>query len=123
MPRDRSFQIPLDFEGPELGSLLVVPTTAFCMCHSRYSLRVLDPESKLIWRDDETAYGKVNIALSNANEFGLHKIWLIRDDHDVSKTFLISRNALQEQEIEQTITGQPATRPESNSKVSETNWE
>lgn len=90
MPKDRAFQIPLSFGGGELGSLLVVPTTALCMCHSRFSLRILDPEGKLIWKEEDTAYAGVKIALSNANEFGMHKIWLTRDDHGESKMFLIN---------------------------------
>jgi hypothetical protein len=119
VPKDKVFQIPLSFGGPDLGSLLVVPTTAFCMCHSRFSLRVLDPEGKLIWKEEGTAYAGVKIALSNANEFGMHKIWLTRDDHGASKTFLISGHFLQEKEIEQGGTGQPATRPESKSEGSD----
>jgi hypothetical protein len=119
VPKDKVFQIPLSFGGPDLGSLLVVPTTAFCMCHSRFSLRVLDPEGKLIWKEEGTAYAGVKIALSNANEFGMHKIWLTRDDHGVSKRFLISGHFLQEQEIEQGGTGHPATRPESKSEGSD----
>jgi hypothetical protein len=116
VPKDKVFQIPLGFGGPDLGSLLVVPTTAFCMCHSKFSLRVLDPEGKLIWKEEDIAYAGVKIALGNANEFGMHKIWLTRDDHGSSTRFLISRHFLQEQEIEQTGTGQPATRPESKSR-------
>ncbi|MGF1657146.1 MAG: hypothetical protein ACFCU3_09230 [Verrucomicrobiales bacterium] len=67
VPKRRAFQIPFSLGGPEQGSLLVVPTTAFCMCHSRFSLRILDPEGKLIWKEETTAYGKVRIALSTAN--------------------------------------------------------
>jgi hypothetical protein len=95
VPKDRVFQIPLSFGSPELGSLLVVPKTAFCMCHSRFSLRVLDPEGKWIWKDEDTAYGGVKIALSNANEFGMHEIWLTRDDHGQSKVFLIRGSFIQ----------------------------
>jgi len=115
VPKDKAFQIPLSFGGPDLGSLLVVPTTAYCMCHSRFSLRILDPEGKVIWREEDTAYAGVKIALSNANEFGMHKIWLTRDDHGESKRFLINGHFLQEQEIE-AGTGQPAARPESDSE-------
>jgi hypothetical protein len=119
VPKDKLFQIPLSFGGPDLGSLLVVPTTAFCMCHSRFSLRVLDPEGKLIWKEEGTAYAGVKIALGNANEFGMHKIWLTRDDHGVSKRFLISGHLLQEQETRvQDGSGQPATRTDSKSNGS-----
>jgi hypothetical protein len=100
VPKDKEFKIPLSLGGSELGSLLIVPTTASCMCHSRFSLRVLDPEGKVIWKEEGTAYAGVKIALSNANEFGMHKIWLTRDDHGVSKRFVISARFLQELETE-----------------------
>lgn len=96
VPKDRAFQLPLSFGGPELGSLLAVPSTAFCTCHSRFNLRILDPEGKLIWKEEDTAYAGVRIALSNANEFGMHKIWLIRDDHGEAKRFLISGRFIKE---------------------------
>ena len=112
VPKDRAFQMPLSLGGAELGSLLIVPTTAYCMCHSKYNLRILDPEGKLIWKEEDTAYAGVRIALSHANEFGMHKIWLTRDDHGASKTFLISGHFLQEKEIEQAGADQPATAPQ-----------
>lgn len=103
MPKGREFRVPLSFGGPELGSIMVVPSTAFCMCHSRFNLRILDPEGKVIWKEEDTAYAGVRIALSNANEFGMHKIWLIRDDHGETKKFLISGHFIKEQEIEQAM--------------------
>ena len=103
VPKDRAFQVPLSLGGPELGSLLVVPSTAFCMCHSKFNLRILDPEGKLIWKEEDTAYAGVRIALSNANEFGMHKIWLTRDDHGESTKFLISGHLIKEQQIEQPV--------------------
>lgn len=100
MPDDEVFQIPLSLGGSRVGSLLVVPTTEYCMCHSRYSLRVLDPEGKLIWKEEGTAYAGVKIALSNsdADNYGMHNIWLTRIDHDPSesKAFLISGHFLRE---------------------------
>lgn len=90
MPTDRAFQIPLSFGGSRLGSFLVVPSTAFCMCHSRFTLRILDPKGKVIWKEEKTAYAGVKIALGNADEFGMHKIWLTRDDHGESKQLLIT---------------------------------
>jgi hypothetical protein len=103
VPKDRAFQVPLSLGGSELGSLLVVPSTAFCMCHSKFNLRILDPEGKLIWKEEDTAYAGVRIALSNADEFGMHKIWLTRDDHGESKKFLISGHFIKKQQIEQAV--------------------
>ncbi|RYG93526.1 MAG: hypothetical protein EON58_18145 [Alphaproteobacteria bacterium] len=101
LPKDRVFQVPLSIGGSRLGSLLVVPSTAFCMCHSRFNLRILDPEGKLIWKEEDTAYATVGIALSKVNEFGMHKIWLTRDDHGKARKFLISGSFIKKPDIEQ----------------------
>ena len=113
LPKDRELRIPLSIGGPKFGSLLVVPSTAFCMCHSRFSLRILDPTGKLIWEEEDTAYAGVRIALTSDEEFGMHKIWLIRDDHGTSTKFLIREHFVEEKEIEQDGGGQPATPSES----------
>jgi len=102
VPKDRALTIPLNVGGPELGSLLIVPSTAFCMCHSRFNLRILDPEGKLIWKDEASAYAAVKIALSNAKDSGMHRIWMNREDHGKSKKFLISGHLVKEQETEKT---------------------
>lgn len=96
LPRDRAFRTPIILGDSELGSLLAVPTTAFCMCHSRFNLRILDPEGRLIWEQKETAYGSVRIALGNDNDSATHKIWLTRDDHGKSATFLIREHFVEE---------------------------
>lgn len=115
LPEDRAFRIPLSVGGQELGTLLVVPSTAHCMCHSRFTLRILDPQGKLIWKEEDTAYASVRIALADDEELGLlHKIWLIRDDHGESAKFLIRIRLVEEKEIEQGVTPQSATRSESD---------
>ena len=102
VPEDRVFTIPLNVGAPELGSLLIVPSTAFCMCHSSFTLRILDPEGKLIWKDEASAYAGVKIALSNAKDSAMHRIWMNREDHGKSKQFLISGHMVKEQETEKT---------------------
>jgi len=72
------------------------------MCHSRFNLRILDPEGKLIWKDEASAYASVKIALSNAKDSGMHMIWMNREDHGKSKKFLISGHLVKEQETEKT---------------------
>jgi len=98
MPKDRAFQVPLSLGGSGVGSLFIVPSTSFCMCHSRFNLRILDPGGRLIWKDEDTGYAGVRIALSNANELGMHKIWLFRDDHGESKKFLIRGRYVEDQQ-------------------------
>ena len=117
LPKDGEFRIPLNIGGPELGSLLVVPSTGLCMCHSRFALRILDPEGKLIWKEEDTAYAGVRIALANGGDFGVHKIWLTRNDHGKSTTFVIRAHFDEEkQEIEQRVAPQPSTQSKSESE-------
>jgi hypothetical protein len=96
VPDDRPFQIPLSLGGFEQGSLLVVPSTAQCMCHSRFTLRILDPEGKVIWKQEDAAFGGIRIALSSDDELGMHKIWMRRSDHGTNKNFIIRGHATQE---------------------------
>jgi hypothetical protein len=112
IPRDREFRMPLITTASDLGNLLVLPSTAYCMCHSRFSLRILDSEGEVIWEDQDTAYAWVKIAIANdPDEPGTHKIWLTRDDHGESAQFLIRGHFLHLHEIEPTGAGQPAPRP------------
>ena len=89
MPRDRTFSIPLNLFGPDPGSLEVVPTTAYCMCHSKYILRILDPKGKVIWKEENIAFAEVQIALYQAKDSNLHEIRLVRDDHGETRSFVI----------------------------------
>ncbi len=96
IPDDRPFQIPLSLGGLELGSLLIVPSTALCMCHSKFVIRILDPKGKVIWKQEDAAYGGVRIALSSDDELGRHKIWMRRGDHGGSNDFIITGSATKE---------------------------
>ncbi|WP_341405386.1 hypothetical protein [Luteolibacter soli] len=93
VPRDEEFRMPLGFGGPSVGSVVVTPATAYCMCHSQFHLRILDPKGKVIWEDEGTAYGSVRIALAEEKDpeaaAPLHEIRLVRDDHGETKSFVI----------------------------------
>jgi hypothetical protein len=93
---DQKFQIPLSLGGFDQGSLLVVPSTALCMCHSRFIMRILDPKGMVIWKQTDAAYGSVRIALSSDEELGMHKVWLHRSDHGANTTFVITGSRIQE---------------------------
>jgi hypothetical protein len=96
IPDDRPFQLPVSLGGFDQGSLLIVPSTAQCMCHSRFTIRILDPEGKIIWKQEDAAFGGVRIALSSDDELGIHKIWMRRSDHGTNKDFIIGGSATQE---------------------------
>jgi hypothetical protein len=96
IPDDQKFQIPLSLGGFGQGSLLIVPATAQCMCHSRFTLRILDPNGRVIWKQTDAAYGGIRIALSSDDELGMHKIWMRRSDHGTNAGFIIKGQANQE---------------------------
>lgn len=89
MPDDQPLRIPLGFGGPDLGTLLIVPSTAHCMAHSRYVLRVLDGKGLLIWTDEKTLFAGVKIATSDVDKDSIHEIWIYRDDHGEEARFQI----------------------------------
>lgn len=93
---DQKFQIPLGLGGFGQGGLLVVPSTAQCMCHSKFTIRILDLKGKIIWKHTDAAYGSVRVALSSDEELGIHKIWLHRSDHGTNTTFVITGHRIQE---------------------------
>lgn len=96
IPREGGLRLPIAYAGDGLGTLLVLHSTAYCCCHDRYSFRILDHEGKVIWKDDETVYGGVKIALSDprGSEIDvatMHRVWISRLDHwNKEETFVIS---------------------------------
>lgn len=89
-PDDKPLRIPLSYGGPNLGTLLIVPSTAHCMAHSRYVLRVLDGNGLLVWTDEKTLFAGVKIALSDIDKDSMHEIWIYRDDHGKEERFQIT---------------------------------
>jgi len=86
MPREQPLRIPLGIRGRDPGTLWIVPSTAHCMSHSKYVLRILDEEGKLIWTDEKTLFADVNIAITDT----VHEIWINRDDHGQKASFHIT---------------------------------
>lgn len=107
VPKDRQISTMIGIDGFEQGQLIFTPTTAHCMAHSRFAIRVLDASGKLLWHDDSTSLANVRFAVADVDRDGLHEILLDRDDHGKASRFLIKRS------IEQDAAGQPATADES----------
>ncbi len=92
VPRCDSFSMPL-MVGPGLqGRFLVTPVTESCMCHSRYAIRVLDAEDRVLWLDEKSFKGALRVALSDVDGDGVHEICIHRDDHGVGTKYLIREN-------------------------------
>lgn len=90
---DRKVSTPIKIDFFQ-GTLLFIPSTAHCMVHSRFSIRILDPNGLVLWEDDKTALADVRFALADIDQDGLHEILLIRDDHGKEDRFLIRRKPM-----------------------------
>jgi len=88
IPKDRKFEMP--FDGAERNmKLLVVPTTAYCMCHSRFCIRILNKAGKVVWEDEEIANGSISIAVSDQNRDYVHELLLRKNDHGKESRYRI----------------------------------
>lgn len=89
----RAFSSPLNLSAVEMGRLLIVPSTAYCMCHARFSIRILDAEGRIVWLNDDLAYSSVSIAITDVDGDDCHEILLRRLDHaEEAVEFLIRRD-------------------------------
>ncbi|QJE95007.1 hypothetical protein [Luteolibacter luteus] len=89
IPKAEGFDTEISLPANIKGRILIVPSTAMCMCHSRYSFRILDQEGKVVWRDDREAYGSIQVAVTDIDRDGTEEILLERDDHGKGGRFLI----------------------------------
>jgi hypothetical protein len=99
------FEMPFTVSPPKHFKVLIVPTTAFCMCHSRYCIRILDPMGKVVWKDSTTAYATVSIAVATSDDGLGHKLLIRRYNHGERANFIVKLKS-----------EQPSTRPESKSE-------
>jgi hypothetical protein len=88
------FEMPFAF-GDRFGSVMIVPTTGFCMCHSRYCIRLLDPDRKVVWSDTDTAFAGIALAVADEDEDLNQEILIRRDDHGQKSNFRIQRRSEQ----------------------------
>lgn len=76
-----SVEVPFRWRPGGEGKFVINPATGLCMCHSRYAMRILDDNGRLVWIDDSTAYGLIRFAIVDRNQGGADEILLIRTVH------------------------------------------
>jgi len=87
----QSFRPFSSLASPEL-TLRLIPSTAMCICHSRYSLRILDETGAVLWLDDQHVSGSVRFALTDIDGDRSHDILLQCDDHGLkSRNFVLQK--------------------------------
>lgn len=74
------------------GEVLITPSTAHCMLHSRFALRILDMNGELLWLNDETLCADVVFAVSDIDNDGFHEILIDQNDHGETSRLVIRRN-------------------------------
>lgn len=111
---DQPFETPFGITSLYHYKVRIVPMTAYCMCHSRYCIRVLDTEGKVIWIDSKTAYAAVSVALSEADDGLGHELLIRRNDHGGDACFTLKINR-EKVGAEQSATA-PESKPEGKQK-------
>jgi hypothetical protein len=97
-PEESVLQLPLELLPLSLGRLHVTPSTAHCMAHSRFALRVLDEAGKVIWQEDTLAFATSEFAVADVDEDGMHEVYLRRNDHGTEEYFSITQSVKSLQE-------------------------
>ena len=113
MSRTQELRLPFVTKFWSTGTLLVGPTTARCMCHSRFAIRILHEDGSLIWEDSDSAYGAVQIAMADTDGDRIHEVYFEANDHGKSARYVLKPKS------EQAGAGQPAIRPESKPEGSD----
>ena len=86
---DRSFEIPFGITPLHHLKVLIVPTNAHCMCHSRYCIRILDTNGRVAWKDTGTAYAAVSVAVCPTSDGFGHQLLVSRYDHGEKAKFAV----------------------------------
>lgn len=90
IPKGLAFDSPLGLGGPEMGKLRIVPFTTYCMCHQRFTLRIVDAQNKVIWNHDKELFGSLKLAITDLDGDSVHEILLWRYDHGKLDHFMIT---------------------------------
>lgn len=104
MSRTEELRLPFVTKFGSTGTLLVRPTTARCMCHSRFAIRILHEDGTIVWEEADPAYGAVQIAMADTDGDRIHEIYFETSDHGKSTRYVIKPKS------EQGGAGEPATQ-------------
>lgn len=72
---------PLRYAPGKVGKVAINRTTAFCMCHNRFALRVFDSTGCFIWEDQTNVYGAAFVAVADLTGDGTDEIVVYQEEH------------------------------------------
>lgn len=90
--KDGLLRFPIGLAFDHQGTVLVSKKTAYCMCHERYAIRILDADGRLLWQEQEVALASCRFAVVDKDGDGVHEILIDREDHGKSARFVIRAN-------------------------------
>ncbi len=89
-PGGKSFDLPFSLGQGYFGRVLITPATARCMCHSRYSVRILDGDGKVIWKDTAADHVGISVAVTDDDADERHELLLMTGGHEEKVCFRIA---------------------------------
>lgn len=93
LSRDKEFVTPFAIGQLLHFKVLIVPTTAYSMRYSRYCIRILNAEGKVVWSDTKTAFADISIAISAMDNGSGHALLIRRHDYGKDAKFTIKRKS------------------------------
>ena len=92
--RSTPLRKPLALGKSNQGEFELTPTSRYCICHSYFTLRILDQEGGVVWKSsDELFRGTVKASLTDTDSDGWQEILVECDDHGTKKRFLVIHQA------------------------------
>ncbi|YCM43089.1 hypothetical protein V2O64_17415 [Verrucomicrobiaceae bacterium 227] len=84
-------RMPLSLGKNNQGQLELTPSCRYCICHSYFTLRILDKQGGIIWKSSDHLFkGLVKVSLEDSDSDGWQEIYLDCDDHGKEKRFKVS---------------------------------
>jgi hypothetical protein len=91
MSREPESEHVLKYDKGSGGTLKFNPSTAYCMCHSRYAMRVFDESGEFIWDNQDKMYGDYYPLVFDFQNDGIDEIIIFREDHGEESLLIFER--------------------------------
>ena len=114
MSRSEELRLPFTTKFWSKGTLLVSPTTARCMCHSRFAIRILHEDGYIIWEEADPAHGAVQVAMADIDSDRIHELYFETNDHGKRARYVVKPE--RKQEGADQSTGAPESKTEGDSE-------
>jgi hypothetical protein len=91
MSRKPEAEHAINYGKGDAGSLKFNPSTAYCMCHSRYAMRLFDETGEYVWENQDNVYGNHYPVVYDFQNDGIDEIVIFREDHSDESLLIFER--------------------------------